>query len=353
MSLLRKRPTAVLVGSALPAIILLSLSIVNAQSLKGVNNTGNEGNETIEGTIHFPAGHKPGFQPVIKLQSDTSSAELKALPNPDGGFSFTRLRPDSYTVIVDGGDEFENARETVTIGNSGPVPAQGNPSQYAHPLVYQVDIYLQPKHAKGPNAEGARAALAKMPQPVRDLYAEAMKSVRAGDVTQAILQFKEVIKQAPEFAPAFNELGRQYLKLGKADQAAESFAAAVKLEPEDFEARLNYGFALLNLKKFAEAKAQLGEALKRNPSSASGHYYLGLALVNEKQFEAAEAEFKTAISKSGDGIAAAHKYLGGIYWHQKLNGPAADELEKYLALEPHAADAEKLRGTIKELRAKK
>lgn len=79
-------------GAALPAIVWLSVSIaVSAQSLNGVNNIGTYGNETIEGTIHLPAGYKTGFQPIVKLHSDTSSGELTTLPNADGGFSFRGL----------------------------------------------------------------------------------------------------------------------------------------------------------------------------------------------------------------------------------------------------------------------
>jgi Tfp pilus assembly protein PilF len=323
-----------------------------AQSLNGVNSSGTYGNETIEGTIHFPAPPKSGFQPIIKLHSDTSSGELTALPNSDGSFRFTHLRTDSYTVTVDGGDEYENARETVAISNPGPVPGQGNPIQYAHPLVYQVDIYLQLKNANLLKAEGLRAALAKVPQPARDLFNQGMESARSGEATKAIAQFGDAISQAPNFALAYNEMGRQYLRIGKPDKAAESFAAAVKLEPENFESRLNYGFALLNLTKFSLAEEQLRQALQKNAGSGSGHYYLGLALMNQKKLEPAIEEFKTSIGKTNDGIAAAHKYLGGIYWRQKQFGPAADELEKYLTLEPKAADAEKIRGTIKELRAR-
>jgi hypothetical protein len=47
--------------------ILLTVTAARTQSLNGVNNTGNDGNETIQGTIHFPAGRQTGFQPVIKV----------------------------------------------------------------------------------------------------------------------------------------------------------------------------------------------------------------------------------------------------------------------------------------------
>jgi regulator of sirC expression with transglutaminase-like and TPR domain len=48
----------------------------------------------------------------------------------------------------------------------------------------------------------------------------------------------------------------------------------------------------------------------------------------------------------------AHYYLGGIYWGEREYRKAADELEPYLKLSPHAPDAEQVRGSIKELRSK-
>src|SRR5215475_2372382 len=334
-------------------IILFSFIVCRPQSINGVNTTGNDGNEEIQGSIHFPSGHKPGIQPVVKLQG-IGSSELTAFANLDGSFSFTRLRPDSYTIVVNGGDEYETARETVAVGNSGPVPAQGNPWDYAHPLVYQVQIYLQPKRLNGVDAKAATtaAALANVPRTARDLFNTAIESARLGQSATAIEQFKAAILQSRNFGLAYNEMGMQYLKLGQLTKAAEAFAAAVKLNPDEFEWRLNYGIALLNLKKFTESEEQLRQALHKNAAAPTAHYYLGLALMNRKEFEASETEFKTSINNSNDAIAAAHKYLGGIYWRNKQYAHAADELEKYLKLDPKATDADKVRGTIKDLRFK-
>jgi uncharacterized protein HemY len=89
-----------------------------------------------------------------------------------------------------------------------------------------------------------------------------------------------------------------------------------------------------------------------NADSPAIHYYLGLALMGQQEFEGAQSEFESAIKTSGDKLALAHKYLGGIYWRNKKYREAADELEKYLKLEPKVADAEKIRSTIEELRHK-
>ena len=120
-------------------ILLLSLTVSYAQRTSGTTSSGTIGNEEIEGHVFFPPGDRSSARPVVKLQS-LSSPEVTGITDPDGNFRFTHLRPDEYTVIVDGGDEYEKATDTVVIGNPGPVPAQGDPGQYAVPFVYQVQI---------------------------------------------------------------------------------------------------------------------------------------------------------------------------------------------------------------------
>jgi tetratricopeptide (TPR) repeat protein len=126
---------------------------------------------------------------------------------------------------------------------------------------------------------------------------------------------------------------------------------ALEINPDDFTLRLNYGIALLNQKNFDAAETELRLATQKNKAdSPAANYYLGLALVNRQKFAEAQPIFESAIKNGGDKLALAHKYLGGIYWRNKKYREAAEELEKYLKLEPNAPDAEKIRGTIKDLR---
>ena len=60
-SLSPRRHFSIFARSALAAIFLASCSIGGAQSLNGVNSSGTYGNETIEGTIHFPARKEVRF----------------------------------------------------------------------------------------------------------------------------------------------------------------------------------------------------------------------------------------------------------------------------------------------------
>jgi regulator of sirC expression with transglutaminase-like and TPR domain len=76
-------------------------------------------------------------------------------------------------------------------------------------------------------------------------------------------------------------------------------------------------------------------------------------MLGMNRLDIAEKAFKYALSlKGGENLAAAHKYLGGIYMQKNQNAEAAAELQKYIDLMPKAADAEKIKATIGELKKK-
>ncbi|HSE23681.1 MAG TPA: tetratricopeptide repeat protein [Pyrinomonadaceae bacterium] len=339
----------ILSSVATSLVLLFACTAARAQKTTEINS-GMIGNEQIQGHIFYPPGDKSSTRPMVKLQS-LSSPEITGVADQDGNFRFTHLRPDLYTVIVDGGETFERATDTVEIGTSGPVPAQGNPGQYAVPFVYHVQIYLKPKRSS--TSAVSSEAFVNVPGPARDLYQQAIESARTGDHVKAIAQLKAAIAQAPKFALAFSELAAQYAKTGQGTQAVETLRDGLKTNPDDFKLRLNYGIALLNEKKFDAAESELRVALKKhNADSSTASYYLGLALMGQQEIDAAQTEFLRVIKGGGDKTALAHRYLGGIYWRNKQYRAAADELDKYLTLEPNVSDADKIRNTIKELRHK-
>jgi Flp pilus assembly protein TadD len=279
-------------------------------------NSGTLGNDQIDGKVFFPPGDRPSSRPVIKLQS-LSSPEIKALTDQDGSFRFTHLRPDLYTVVVEAGDQYQRATETVAVGFSGPVPAQGDPGGYAIPFVYQVQIYLKPKLPNMTNgaAASSNAAFANVPASARELFQQALENVRAANHAKAIEQLRSVTAQAPKFGLAYNELAVEYLRTGRAAEGVETFKEALRITPDDPTLQLNYGIALLNLKDFAAAETELRLATQNpNMNSSAVHYYLGVSLMNLQKFDGARSELETAIKNGGDRIALAHKYLGGLYW---------------------------------------
>jgi tetratricopeptide (TPR) repeat protein len=334
-------------------IVLMSLATSNvlAQSGGGVDQTGTGGRHSIQGRIYFPSGRRNDVRIKIRLES-FNAGELSVLSDPNGSFVFRGLEPGNYTVVVDAGDPYEPARESVYIDTDGSNSRRGITLPPVARL-YTVDISLRLKRDGAVKPSVVNAALAALPDNARDLYRKAVDSIHEGNTAKAVEELKAAIASYPQFPLALNELGVQYLKLGQLDKAAEALKEAVKLVPEDFLPRLNYGIVLLNQRKFPEAEEQLRVATSKNSNAATAHMYFGIVLAVQRKLEDGQKELQLAIASNSPEVALAHRYLAGIHLERRAYKQAADELQKYLELVPKAADAEVLHRKIKELRSKK
>jgi tetratricopeptide (TPR) repeat protein len=334
----------------LSILLLLLFPVAVLAQGSGRDSTGTGGNHIIQGKIFFPSGRRAEGSIQVKLQS-FGAGELSTMADSSGSFTFGSLAPGNYTLVVIAGDDYEIAREGVTIDSDLNLSRSGVTLNSVSRR-YTVMITLQPKaSANRAKASVVNAALAEVPENARALYEKGLESAKAGDSSGAIDNLKAALSLYPKFPLALNELGVQYLKLGQANKAVEPLRSASRLSPDAFTPKLNLGIALLETQQFAEAETQLREALKIT-SVPTAHMYLGLTLARLHNGEEAEKELRQAIDLSGNQLALAHYYLGGLYWQRRDYHRAADELETYLRLTPNAQDAERVRGTIKELRAK-
>jgi tetratricopeptide (TPR) repeat protein len=330
-------------------MLVLPLS-VNAQG-SGRSSTGTDGNHIIQGYVFFPSGRKADGTIVVKLQS-TQFGELQVVPDSSGAFTFSRLSPGNYTVVVNASDEYEIARESVYIDTDLNLSRSGARVP-ATTRRYTVIVHLQLK--QGANAKPAvlNAALAAVPEKARKLYEKGVEQGRTDDPAKAAESLKEAIALYPDFPLALNELGVQYLKLRQVNKAIEVLKQACKLDPEAFVSRLNLGIALLEAKQFTEAEEQLREALKRNGNSPTTNMYIGIALLRMSKFDDSEKHLVAATQANAAQLAMANYYLGGLYWRKHDYPRAVEQLEKYLVLSPNAPDAERVRATVKDLRGRK
>ena len=331
-----KQLSGILDGLALLAFILLLLTPRGEAVGQGIGaHRGNVGGGTggahnIYGRLISPSGKLPETRIRVMLEQSDSTT-LSATTEPDGSFNFLNLEGGNYRLVIDAGKEFEVVREAVYIDGSQ--------------RTLNVPIYLRLKPEANP-------ALAGVPRPALELFNAGMEAARKGDNAKAVEHLNEAVKLHADFGVAHGELGMLYLKTGQLDKALEAFGAAQKALPDDPNLQLNYGMALLEKREFAEAEKQLRRAVRKLDKSSQAHLYLGATLARQKKLDEAEGELQQAVKLSNDQSGLAHKYLGGVYWAKQDKKRAADELEKYLKLVPKAADAEQIRGTIKELRGK-
>ena len=335
---------------SISAILLLAFAVVShAQS--GTDTTGTGGRHSISGRLVFPSGQRADFQVKVRLESP-GQGDLTVLSDLNGGFSFQGLKAGNYTVIVET-ENYETVRENVFIEpySNGSTKVAVGIAPVSRPI--NVQIYLRPKTEAAHGKPGVlNAALVNVPKNALEVYEKGLEAANRGESEKAIEDFKHAISLYPQFGLALNQLGVQYLKRGELDNAEEALIKATKLLPDGPEPSLNYGIVLLQKKKFEEAEAQLRDAVKKNEQAFTAHLYFGITLIYVKKNEEAESELRKAIIIGGDKAGQAHYYLGGLYWQVHNYRQAADELELYLKLEPKAANAEKVKSTIKELRTK-
>jgi Flp pilus assembly protein TadD len=321
------------------ALIVSSALVAKAQVMPGSSRNGGlpsgEGNVMLQGRIHFPSGQSASGRTIkVSLESVSSfGGNNTTVPDQDGVFRFNGLVPGDYTVVVDAGPEFEKAREPVGInaGTSG--------------RVVQVTVQLQPK------IDSANPLFAGVPSNALNLYQKGMAAVKKNDSKAAVASLSAAVAAHPNFAIALNDLATQYMLLKEWDKAGETYEALIKLKPNDPAAHMNIGVVAYNQKKMEDAETHFRKALELKSAGPTAHYYLGLILVSTKRYPEAVTEFEAAVANGGENLALAHKFLGGLYMSSKPQ-QAADELEKYLKLDPKAPDADRIKGTIKDLRSK-
>ena len=326
---------------------LCVLGAASAQRVSLESDTadlGTGGRYVIQGTLVFPSGQRVDRPMKVRL-STPMRGEISTMTDTNGWFLFRRLSPGSYTIVIDGGDNYENVTEQANIVQAG--RSVGSTEE-----IIPVLIRLKPKAGESIRPEVVHAELANVPKPALDLYNNALKLAQEGKNKAAIEKLNQAIAAHPNFMLAFNELGVQYQKIGELEKANEALVTALKISPTSFAPLVNQGIVLVRLKRYADAEVVLRDALKENEKSAIAHFYLGRALAYLGRFDDAEKELNSAVTLGGDQMKEAYRYLGAIY-HAKGDTPRAiAQLETYLRIAPKAEDADAVRQLIKQLKSK-
>src|SRR5688572_23777999 len=322
-----------------------SVSAQRASIESDTADLGTGGRYVIQGTLVFPSGTRVD-RPVKVRLSTPMRGEISTMTDTNGRFLFRRLSPGNYTIVIDGGESYENVTEQTNIIQAG--RSIGSTEE-----IIPIMIRLKPKAGESMRPEVVHAELANVPKPAVDLYNSALKLAQEGKNKAAVEKLNQAISAHPNFMLAFNELGVQYQKVNELEKANEALQSALKISPASFTPLVNHGIVLVRLKKYAEAEVDLRAALKENDQSAIAHFYLGRALAYLGAFDEAEKELNTAITLGGEQMKEAHRYLGAIYHARGDTARAIAQLETYLKVAPKAEDADAVRQLIRQLKEKK
>lgn len=160
-----------------------------------------------------------------------------------------------------------------------------------------------PRHRKWKRASGSprRRSAAS----VDDRLAEAIDHHRAGRLDAAAEAYDELLRLAPDCAPAWSMKGVLALQRGLPADAVPLLERAIELDDTQPGYHLNLGNALRGLDRHGDAIAAYRRALDLDPGMAPAHNNLGNALRDQHQLPEAATAYRRALDIEPKFFAAA------------------------------------------------
>src|ERR1019366_7968336 len=104
---------------------------------------------------------------------------------------------------------------------------------------------------------------------------------------EALAEYEEAIRRAPEFAVAHSNRGNALRSLGRFEDAVAACDEAIRLDPEFAGAHSNLGATLQSLGRFEDAVAACDEAIRLDPEYTWAHANRSRALRSLGRFDEA------------------------------------------------------------------
>jgi tetratricopeptide (TPR) repeat protein len=161
---------------------------------------------------------------------------------------------------------------------------------------------------------------------------------KGGELKQAILEFKPLLKSQPPSSPDGQRLntliGMAHYGLGEYAAAAPYLKQAAAHDPQNLSLRLALAHSCLWAKQYQCVLDTYHEILMLNAESAEADMLAGEALDEMKDTTGAIQQFRAAV-KANPKEPDAHYGLGYLLWIQKQYAEAASEFQAELANNPN------------------
>lgn len=302
----------------------------------------------------FGTSRTPVSDTVVELLDDLNRLFSRGRTDAAGRVSFLGLENGRYKVkVLPYSTEYLEETQEVVLSSVSATAGSGSDRQ-------QVDIYLRPgeRIVTGPFAAAPGTVFAQeIPKAARKAYEEGLNFLREKKESEGLASLRQAIELFPSYYLALDRLGGEYAIRGTANRsyleaALVLLAKALEINPRSPSAAFGLGWTQYHLGRNAEAIETLRKAVNLNPKAVDCYLWLGKALKQGGNIAEAETVFKKANDLADKKSSEAHWQLAKIYSDQKRYQEAADELEMFLKVQPNAADAERIRVIIKQLRDK-
>jgi len=279
--------------------------------------------QMISGTLMSQAGPFQCDQCLVSLLANGVRPVNTTYLDLGGHFTFRGVAPGSYTIHMEI-EGFEDVNHPVDVRDG-------------FGLGTNVTITLVRK--AGPSRAGGGAIvdisefLDAYPKKAVDAFKKGVELRKQKKNEEAIKTFETVIRIAPGFYQAHNELGMVYKEVGRNDDAENELLRAHDLNRTNLEPLLNLTALYLDENKPDRAVSASEEAVKANSRSAPAFFNLGIALYKAAMLDRAEVALKRALELAPK-MASVRLMLANVYLKLQRYDNVLEQLNTYIAENP-------------------
>jgi hypothetical protein len=215
----------------------------------------------------------------------------------------------------------------------------------------ELDFILTTSGNKSFTAKPGVVFVQEVPEPARKQYQKGTELLEKSNKRQeAFAALKSAIDIFPQYFDALEMLGTEQVKDAQYESAIPLLTKALEVNSRAYASCFALGVAQYNLKQLQPAIESFRRALLLNEKSINANLWLGIALRQTSRPDEAEAYLKRADVLAESKLPDAHWQLALLFNQLKRYTEAADELEKFLKVQPDARDAELIKKLIQRLR---
>lgn len=150
---------------------------------------------------------------------------------------------------------------------------------------YMIDNCKSLKSKMSSNEKQAQNSYSQNPK-AKDFYNKGLEAAENENHKKAIDYFEKALKEDPEFAFAWDNIGLSYRKLGNYDKAIESYNKSLEIEPEGTMPLQNIAIAYQYKKEYPKAIAAFEKLALKDKNDPEIYYGIGnIYAVNLHDYE--------------------------------------------------------------------
>jgi tetratricopeptide (TPR) repeat protein len=193
------------------------------------------------------------------------------------------------------------------------------------------------------------AANLGVPDRARNELEKGLNALEKNDFEKAEKHYRAAIKEYPEYAHAWVELGWLHQKRQNYEAARKAYKEALKLDKFYVNPHIRLAQLSAIEAKWREAEKYSDKALELDPSSfPEAYFFNALAKYNLNQLNSAEDCIRRGIRLDKENkVPKMHLVLANIL--SKKNDPrgSVNAMRRYLEIKPDASDADQIRSLLK------